>query len=217
MMPGAPRPEIPHPSVPGQPDAPPGRTEPLPLAPLPQVPEHTHVDDPVDRLRTDRRLLLMGALDHPSADRLCAELMLADGISAEPIELIVNSRGGPADAVLAIIDVISLLRAPLVTRCVGTATGTAAVVLVSGTAGRSATANAMIDLRIDDTRTIDGRAGDIARDAAQIADVWDRIAQHVARVSAMLVEQAAAALRDGGQLRPDQAEAAGLIDHVARR
>ena len=72
--------------------------------------------DPVDRLRAQRRLLVTGALDHTSTDRLCAELMLADGLSADPIELIVNSPGGPADVVHAVIDVIGLLRAPLRTR-----------------------------------------------------------------------------------------------------
>ena len=65
-------------------------------------------DDPVVQLRADRRLLLTGILDQETADRLCAELMLADGRSADPIELIINSPGGAVDAVPAVLDVIGL-------------------------------------------------------------------------------------------------------------
>lgn len=217
MIPGAPPPEIPPPGGPTPPDPGPEQPEPAPRSPIPQVPVHTYAGDPVERLRADRRLLMMGALDHQTADRVCAELMLADGLSDEPIEVIVNSSGGPVDAVLGVIDVITLLHAPLTTRCIGMATGTAAVVLASGTGVRSAAPNATISLRMDDRRTIEGRADDIQRDADRITGSWDRIARHLAGVSSMTVEHAAAALRDGGHFSLDDAMVAGIIDEVARR
>lgn len=211
MIPGPPLPEIPPPGVPTRPDTAP---DPAPSAPaVPHVPSWS-ADDPVDRLRADRRLLLTGALDHHTADRVCAELMLADGLSGKPIELIVNSQGGPADAVLGIIDVVTLLRAPLATRCIGTAAGTAAVVLASGTGGRSAAMHAAISLRIRDPQTIEGRADDIQRDADQISAVWHRVADHLVNVSALTAAQAATALRDGGPLTLAAAVGAGLIDGV---
>lgn len=216
MMPGDPPPEIPPPKVPTRPGRP-EHPDPTVAPPTPQVPlvDPEPPDDPVRRLRADRRLLLMGPLDPTTADRVCAELMQADGRSADPIELIVNSPGGPTDAVLGLLDVISLLRAPLTTRCIGGAVGTAAIVVASGTAGRRIGANATLRLRLAGAHHLDGTADAILRDAEAIAEVIDRLAGHVAGVSHLTADQAATALRDGGHLSASDAAAAGLVDEVA--
>lgn len=205
-----PPPGVPSPGAP-TPGAPPGPQ-------VPRVPSDlTGADDLVTELRATRRLLLTGPLDNDAATRLSAELMLADGRSAAPVELIINSPGGSIDAVLGVVDVIALLRAPLRTRCIGTATGTAAVLLASGTAGRTATPNAMISLRVRDGHTIAGRAEDIVRGAAQVTATWARVARHVATVSGWDADRAADELRDGTDLTTEDAIAAGLLDGVAER
>lgn len=219
MIPGDPPPEIPPPGVPWRPRRQPDHPGPTTPPPVPVVPlvDPVPFGDPVEQLRADRRLLLMGALDHPAADRVCAELMLADGRSGDPVELIINSPGGPVDALPAVLDVIGLLRAPLATRCIGTAAGTAAVVLASGTARRSATARATVGLRLDAGHVIEGRVDDIRHGAAQVSELWERITEHVVAVSALTADEAAAALRDGPHLSASDARAAGLIDHVDGR
>lgn len=218
MRPGDPPPEIPPPTVPGQPERP---AHPDPTVP-PQIPAVPLVDpeppdDPVRHLLADRRLLLMGPLDRVTADHVCAELMHADGLAADPVELIINSPGGPTEAVIGMLDVIGLLRAPLATRCVGGAVGTATLVLASGTAGRSIGANATISLRLAGDHRLDGSADAIVSGAGAIADAVDRLARHVARVSHLTVEEAAAALRDGGHLSASDAVAVGLADEVTGR
>lgn len=218
MIPGDPPPEIPPPGVPGRP-------RPLPDHPDPSGPQHIPVPlveptppvDPVDALRSDRRLLLMGPLDHTTADRVCAELMLADGRASDPIELIINSQGGPVDALPAVLDVVSLLRAPLATRCIGTAGGTAAVVLASGTSRRSATQRASVTLRLDDTHTLEGRVDEIRHGADQVTHLWRRIAEHVVAVSSLTPDEVADALRGGPYLAAPDALAVGLIDDVEGR
>lgn len=217
-MPGEPSPEIPPLTVPGQPERP---TQPAPAVP-PQIPAVPLVDpeppdDPVRRLRADRRLLLMGPLDGVTADRICAELMHADGLAVDPVELIINSPGGATEAVVGVLDVIGLLRVPFATRCVGGAVGTAALVLASGTAGRSIGANATISLRLAGDHRLDGSADAIAGGAEAIADVVARLARHVARVSHLTADEAADALRDGGHLSASDAVAAGLVDEVTGR
>lgn len=216
MIPGDPPPEIPPPGIPQHPRRTPDDPQPVTPAVVPRVPMPEPWTDPEDRLRADRRLLLMGPLDHPTADRLCAELMLADGRSADPIELIVNSPGGPIEAVLGVLDVIGLLRAPLGTRCIGAAAGTAAAVVASGTATRSVAAHATLCLRLDHGLRLDGRADEIARGAAAIADSTHRLAGHVADASHMSVDEVARALRDGGHLSASDAHDAGLVDEIAR-
>lgn len=202
-----PFPEIPHPGAPERP-----APEPI----IPAVPTPAS-EEPRTQLRTQRRLLLTGRIDDATATRICAELMLLDGHDDRPVELLINSAGGPVASVVGIIDVVTLMRAPVATRCLGTACGTAAVLLAHGTGGRSATARAAIGLRIDEHHTFDGRAGDIQRESAHITAVWQRVAEQLAAVSALSAQDASSALRDSGPLTADEALAAGLIDEIVGR
>ena len=59
--------------------------------------------------------------------------MALDGRSADPVEVIVNSEGGPLADVLAVVDVLGSMRARVDTTCLGRAKGTAAIVLACGT------------------------------------------------------------------------------------
>ncbi len=201
-------PEIPHP---GAPPGPAPQTEPTPAVP-PSV-----IEEPLAQLRARRRLLLSGPIDERTATRVCAELMLLDGSGDAPVELIINSVGGPVAAATAVTDVIALMRAPVRTHCIGTAIGTAAVVLASGTGDRAATARAILSLRVDDLHEIDGRASDIQREAHVLAQQRRRVAEHLATVSTLSVDAAAIALRDGEPLTVTEALAIGLIDDVLRR
>ncbi len=206
-MTGPPVPEIPHPGAPPLPPVPPAHP------PMPT----TALDESLAQLRASRRLLMAGPIDDRTATRMCAELMLLDGQGAEPVELMVNSTGGPVAAATAVIDVLSLMRAPVTTCGIGTATGMAAVVLASGTGGRSATPRTTVSLRIDDRQAIDGPADDIARGADVLLQQLHHVAEHLATVSFLSVDAAAAALREGGPLTAAEALAAGLIDEVATR
>lgn len=212
-LPGRPPPEIPPPDI-HEPAAPPA--PPIPQVPLVTPADGSH-DDVLGSLRAQRRLLVTGPLDNDTVDHACAELMLLDGRSADPVEVLITSPGGPVETAFALLDVLSLMRAPVATRCVGTALGTAAVALASGTGGRSAAAHASIRLRVADVSTVEGRADDITRDAEWMADLWDRLAVHLAGVSHLTVEEAAHALRDGGHLTAQEARAAGLVDEVVGR
>lgn len=203
-----PTPEIPHPGAPERPT-------PAPI--VPTVPVPSIDDEPRTQLRTQRRLLLTGRIDDATATRICAELMLLDGYDDSPVELLINSAGGPVATAAGIVDVVTLMRAPVATRCLGAAGGTAAVVLAHGTGERSATARAVITLRIDEHHALDGRADDIQQQSAQITAGWQRVAEQVAAVSALSVADAASALRNGGPLTADEAVAAGLIDEIVGR
>ena len=68
--------------------------------------------------------------------------MALDAESAAPIELVINSPGGPVDAGLSVIDTLDLLRAPVAALCLGQAGGTAAAVLACVRSTRRATPTA---------------------------------------------------------------------------
>ena len=107
------------------------------------------------------------AIDAEGATRVCAELMALDGQSPDEVELIVNSDGGPLADVLAVLDVIGSMRARVRTRCLGRATGTAAVVLACGTGERSASPHSVISLRAGDER-IEGPPERLRAEVAQL-------------------------------------------------
>ena len=186
-----------------------------PLWPL-SVTEGTGMDARSALLR-QRRVMLTGTLDDEAVTRAAAELMLLDGESTRKVELIVNGDGGPLPDVLAVLDVLDLMRAPVTTRCIGRATGTAAVVLASGTAGRAAAANAVISLRLRERYDVDGRAGDVERFAGHLAEVRDRIERHLATVTGLGDDEIRHGLDDGESISADTARAHGIIDEIIRR
>jgi ATP-dependent Clp protease protease subunit len=178
--------------------------------------DDTAVDARTALLR-QRRVMLTGALDDVAATRVTAELMMLDGQSSREIELIINSEGGPPPDVLTVLDVLDLMRAPVATRCIGRAMGTAAVILASGTAGRAAAGNALIGLRLLDSYDVSGRAIDVERFAGQLADVRRRIAAHLGAVTGLRDDQIQQALDDGESMTAEMARARGIIDEVIGR
>lgn len=203
--------EIPPPGVPGTPEHEPSPVPRIPRVPLSERPTH---DDPIAGLLASRRLLLIGRLEDETVERVSAELMLLDGRSMDPVELSINSAGGPVEPALALLDVLTLMRAPVATRCIGMASGTAAAVLASGTGDRSATPRATICLRISETTTVEGRADDIRRDAERLSAAWHQLATRVVETSRLTLEQAVHDIRDGDHLSADDARDIGLIDHI---
>jgi ATP-dependent Clp protease protease subunit len=189
-----------------------------PVTPLwpPSVGDDAGIDARSALLR-QRRVMLTGTLDDETTTRAAAELMLLDGESSRQVELIVNSEGGPLPAVLAVLDVLDLMGAPVATRCIGQAVGTAAVVLASGTAGRAAAANAVISLRLRERYDIDGRAVDVERFAGHLAEVRDRIERHLAAVTGLCDDRIRSALDDGAPMSAETAQAHGIVDELIGR
>lgn len=199
-------PEIPRPAP---------ETPPAPPWP-PLVTGDTAVDARAALLR-QRRVMLTGALNDATATRATAELMMLDGESSREVELIINSEGGPLVEVLTVLDVLDLMRAPVATRCIGRAMGTAAVVLASGTAGRAAAANALIGLRLQERYDVSGRAIDVERFAGHLAGVRRRIEAQLGAVTGLDDDQVQRALDDGDSMTAEVARAHGIIDEVISR
>jgi ATP-dependent Clp protease, protease subunit len=163
-----------------------------------------------------RTVFLRGVLDEQRASELTAELMMLDGVSDEPVTLLVNSGGGPLPAVFAVLDTIRLMRAPVVTVCVGQAAGTAAAVLVLGTGGREAAPSATISLRIDVRTELAGGALQVQQQVEHLASLRDRLADLLASASALPLEVVRDDLDSGRPLGVEEALASRLIDRMRR-
>lgn len=203
----APGPEFPR----REPDTP---GAPVVAPPLPLVPDDS---DPRSLLLRQRRVMLTGVIDDDTATRAAAELMMLDGESPQPVEVLVNSDGGPVHAALGLLDVLDLMRAPVATRCIGRATGTAAVVLASGGHGRTAAAGALIGLRLQERYDVSGRAVEVERFAEQLGHARDRLSARLRRLTDLDDAQIARELEDGEPMTAEVARRRGIIDEIMQR
>jgi ATP-dependent Clp protease, protease subunit len=203
------RPEIPYPFPPYE--EPPRRTDPV-LVPTVDMP----VGDASHRLFDRRTVMVTGPLDHDAASRLCAGLMALDGESGADVKVVLNSPGGPLAEVSAVLDVIDLMRARVQTTCVGTAKGSAGIVLACGTGQRRAAPNATISLRCERPGGAQGTAEDLARAAAEADELMRRIRDALVAATGQSADSITAEIDHGGVHGAAEARALGIIDEVGR-
>jgi ATP-dependent Clp protease protease subunit len=204
-----PPPEIPYPYPPMR--EPPRRTDPV-MVPLVDMPATA----PTERLLQRRTILVSGLLDHDAVSTLCAQLMSLDGRSADDVELLVSSDGGPVDAIVAVLDVLDVMRARVNVMCTGRARGTAAVLVACATGTRRAGRHATLSLRLPgDTRDAGDAGGrELAGRLEESMLVHRTLVASVVRATGRSVDAVEAELDHGGVLAPEAAVAFGLVDTV---
>jgi ATP-dependent Clp endopeptidase proteolytic subunit ClpP len=85
-----------------------------------------------DRLHRDRILFIGEPIDDTVADAICRGIDALNAASSAPITIYINSPGGLIGGSLKIIETMSKSKAPIITVCIGKASGTAALILASG-------------------------------------------------------------------------------------
>ncbi len=210
-MPGQPPdyPEIP-PLFP--PREPPGRTPPVVPVVVPTV--DAAAGAVREQLAEQRRILVSGPLDHHTVTRLTAELMALDGLSSRDVELVVNSIGGRQSDILAVLDVLDLMRARVNVTCIGNASGTAVALVASGTGHRRAAPHARFSLRSDQEQRIEGTTSDIVRQAEELAEIRRQYLNSLAAATGQDETFLARELEAGGWHNSGEAMALGIIDAV---
>lgn len=172
--------------------------------------------DPFSNLFARRHVWLRAPLDDDAANQLAAQLLALDRESAEPIELIINSPGGPVGAALEVIDTMDLLRSPVATLCLGQAMGTAAAVLACGRGGRRVTPTSRVSLRLPASE-VWGTAARLAGQAEQLLTMRDHLAMRLAAATGHLPAVIVVDLDGGGFMTAEQAVGYGVVDGIAGR
>jgi ATP-dependent Clp protease protease subunit len=176
----------------------------------------------VDQLLARRTIMVDRPLTIETATMVAAQMMTldadgdGDGDDGETMTLLVNSPGGPLDAVGAVLDTIDLVRGPVDISCLGQAVGTAAVVVAAGSGRRRAGPGARFVLRLADVE-LAGTARRLGDEVAAHRRLYDAV---VDRLSAATGQDRRLLVRDlerGRTLSADEAVAYGLIDEIARK
>ncbi|MGH9214905.1 MAG: ATP-dependent Clp protease proteolytic subunit [Acidimicrobiales bacterium] len=216
------------PDRPSQVPMPPGfpRREPSPrpvYPPVPQVPIPGEPPAPGGFESTiyaellERRIVFVrDRLDHDTATLVTAQLMTLDADDTSPVTLVVNSAGGPVDAVTGLLDTIDLVRCPVDTSCVGRAEGTAAVVVAAGTGRRRCGRGATFRLRLPDLEAA-GPADRLRRDVDSATRVQRALVNRLAAITGQSRALVARDVDRGRLLTADEAVAYGLVDEVTAR
>ena len=159
-----------------------------------------------------RRVFVSGPLDTETVVRVSAELMELDGRSADDVELVINSDGGPIADVLGLLDVIGSMRAMVSTVCMGRAAGTAAVLVACGTGRRRAGPHATISLRHRVTEQLEGSSATLRARLDDLEQVRRQVVATLAGATGRPPEELDHELDAGPVLDREQAAEAGLLD-----
>lgn len=141
--------------------------------------------DVFSKFAGNRTIFLYEEIDSEIATKIAALLLYFDTQSkTKEIKFYINSPGGSVSGYLAIYDVMSLIRAPIRTICIGQAASGAADLLSSGSPGkREATANAeiMIHSIRGKLEELSGNPDELTRDVKLIKKLNERCAEILAQ------------------------------------
>ena len=180
------------------------------------------------RMSQERILFLNQPLTDGVANSIVSALLYLDSEDNKPIYLYINSIGDPvmsgqADASagmisiragLAVYDTIAHIKSEVMTICMGTAYGMAAVLLSSGVKGkRAALPHTSIALTHPQTLTR-GQATDIGLEATEVLAKRKLIQQILANNTGNGAEQISKDMERMFYLSAEDAQSYGLIDRV---
>lgn len=180
------------------------------------------------RMSQERILFLNQPLTDGVANSIVSALLYLDSEDNKPIYLYINSIGDPvmsgqADASagmisiragLAVYDTIAHIKSEVMTICMGTAYGMAAVLLSSGVKGkRAALPHTSIALTHPQTLTR-GQATDIGLEATEVLAKRKLIQQILANNTGKGAEQISKDMERMFYLSAEDAQSYGLIDRV---
>ena len=103
--------------------------------------------DVFSKLSKSRILFLCDHIDDNTASEVVAALLSLNGMNKEKITMYINSESGDIRSVLMIYDMMKLIRSPIETFCIGSATCEVTLLLAAGKKGmRYATKNSLVSI-----------------------------------------------------------------------
>jgi ATP-dependent Clp protease protease subunit len=174
--------------------------------------------DIYSRLLKERIIFLGTQITSEVANAVVAQLLFLDKESSEKdITMYINSPGGVIYAGLAIIDTMNLIKADVVTVCVGTAASMASVILASGTKGkRFALPNSLVLIH-QPLGGVEGQASDIEITAKEILRLKDLTADILSNATGQDREKVLNDMDRDNYMPAEKAKEYGLVDKIIKK
>lgn len=166
-----------------------------------------------EKLFERRIVLVTGPLDHDLAAETAAAVMALDTLGDQPIDLHLDSPGGPLEAAFALIDTIDRLHATLHAHCRGQVGGPA-IGVVAAADQRSAGPHTRFRL-FQPTARLSGTPDEIAAHSRQQQELLWRLHARLAQRTGRPAEEIAEDMRRGRHLDAREALDYGLIDDIS--
>ena len=187
-------------------------------SPLPAAVAQQFVDrssDIYQRLLKERIIFLGTQVDDPSANLLCAQLLLLAAEDPEKdISIYINSPGGSVTAGLAIYDTMQYVPCDVSTVCMGLAASMGQFLLCAGTPGKRYALPHSRILMHQPSGQMQGQAADIAIQAEQIIYLKRMMAERISHHTGQPVERIEADSDRDRWFTAQEALDYGFIDRV---
>ena len=174
--------------------------------------------DIYQRLLKERIVFLGTQVDDPSANLICAQLLLLAAEDPErDISMYINSPGGSVTAGLAIYDTMQYVPCDVTTVCMGLAASMGQFLLCAGAPGKRYALPHSRILMHQPSGAMQGHAADIAIQAEQIIYLKRMMAERIALHTGQTVERIEADSDRDRWFTADEAKDYGFIDRVIQR
>src|SRR5579875_2482650 len=171
--------------------------------------------DLYQRLLRERIVFLGTQVDDPSANLICAQLLLLAAEDTEKdIHLYINSPGGSVTAGLAIYDTMQFVPCDVSTVCLGLAASMGQFLLCAGAPGKRFALPHSRILMHQPSGQAQGQAADIAIQAEQIIYLKRMMAERIAYHTGQSVERIEADSDRDRWFTAEEAKDYGFIDQV---
>ena len=171
--------------------------------------------DIYSRLLQERIIMIGTPIDDQIANLVIAQLLLLGSENPErDITLYINCPGGSIPASLAIYDTMQLVRPDIETLCMGSASGTATMLLAGGTRGkRFCLPNATIHIH-PAPGGVSGYAPDVEVQARELLRQQQLVRQLLANDTGQPLERIAKDLERDLFMTAEQARDYGIVDEI---
>jgi ATP-dependent Clp protease protease subunit len=169
------------------------------------------------RLVKDRVIFLTEEIDSDTASVVSSLLFLLDREEKEeePIQLWINSPGGNVNDFFAIYDMMQLVKSPIKTICVGSASSAAAILLAAGTTGmRFITPNSHVMIHQIQVESVGGTGTEVEIEAREVKKIKVKLNEILARHTGHTTAKIKRDCEHDKYLDAKAALEYGIVDHI---
>ena len=167
------------------------------------------------KLAQERIIILSEEIDEEVAATIVPLLFLMDNKNHDPISLWINSPGGDVFAFFAIYDIMKLIKSPVHTYCVGSASSAAAMLLSSGDK-RFCTPNSSVMIHEVSIDAIGGTNSAVENEAKEMKKINDRLAELLARNTGKTVSRIKKDIKYDHYMTAEEAVKYGIVDSILK-